>query len=178
MVAPSEIRLPTISVFRPRPTRSRKVSQEPTVSNSVPRASTSATTAKRSRHQIELVNTDQPQTAQATRKRNRLQPTSPVREKPTKSVTAAQSQTILKRTPATAARRPLPAKPKSIDNAPSISKGPEITKVSSDEIPNSLDLVSLGVTDPEELVRRKELLDIPEGHKLIHVLRHATSWSK
>lgn len=46
------------------------------------------------------------------------------------------------------------------------------------EEPEPSDIVFLEVTDPEEVARRKELLEVPEGHKLIHLLRHATAWSK
>ena len=167
MVESNKSKSPTFSAFKQKSTRSRKVAPEPTVSRAVPKPpAPETTTAKRPRHQIKFINTDQPQTSQVTWKRNRLQSTSPVRKKSTKSGT--------KRPSATSARRPLLAKSKSTDNPPRISKGPEIAKISSDEIPNSSDLVSFELTDPEEAARRKKRLHIPEGHKLIHVLRHAT----
>jgi len=38
--------------------------------------------------------------------------------------------------------------------------------------------VLLEVTDPAEVKKRKKKLKVPKGHKLIHFLRHATSWCK
>lgn len=38
--------------------------------------------------------------------------------------------------------------------------------------------VRLEVTDPEGRSRREEFLEAPEGHKLVHVLRHCNAWSK
>ena len=52
------------------------------------------------------------------------------------------------------------------------------TQESSAAAPTTSAMALLQVTDPEEIARRKELLEVPDGHKLIHLLRHATAWSK
>jgi hypothetical protein len=70
-------------------------------------------------------------------------------------------------------------KPLPTNTAVSTYKAPERTaEESSPQIPDSPDPVLLRVTDPKEVAKRIEELEIEKGHKLVHFLRHGTAWSK
>lgn len=72
-----------------------------------------------------------------------------------------------------------PAMPVSAKRRASTIEGQKTqTQGSGAIVPMPSNTALLQVTDPEEIAFRKELLEVPDGHKLIHLLRHATAWSK
>jgi len=49
---------------------------------------------------------------------------------------------------------------------------------SSIDLSDISEVAVLEVTDPKKVAKRKKQFPVPEGHKLVHLLRHAHAWSK
>lgn len=146
---------------------------------------------KPSRREIGLINmTDPRPTLQATRKATRLNPSPLPKPLPSTSVHAPASHALLDRPKTTSSKThsgPSPAEvklkdptqPLPTDKSANTTNAPESTSEQwRAQIPEPSDPVLLQVTDPEEIAKRNEELEIPEGHKLVHFLRHGTSWRK
>jgi hypothetical protein len=128
----------------------------------------------------ELVQTSDPSPLKRRRKDAKAPPTGPPKMAGTKHVPASQSHSGSKKREAPAnTRHQAPVGP-IIPETPASTPDAQVmpTQGLGSTVPILPDTTLLQVTNPEEIAERREILEVPDGHKLIHLLRHTTSWCK
>jgi len=178
--------LPAASVFRSSRTRRQNVAGGHQFNPAVAASPAPGNISNQSPHESKLVQTVNPSRPRhSPRKGTKLPKTGVAKKTAINPVSASQSRPGSKKRKDTSnTRRPVlgPQVPVLLVSAeaPAPTTEAQITQTqeSSAAAPTPSDMPLLQMTDPEQIASRKELLDVLDGHKLIHMLRHATAWSK
>ena len=173
------------AVSRSSRTRPKKVAGADQINSPVLTSPVPANTSNQPHRDSKPVPTVSPSpSTHSQRKGTKLPRTDLAKKTAIKPVLAPQSHPGSKKGKATSNTRPptlglqVPVLLVSVEASASTTETQITQTQESSAAAPTTSMALLQVTDPKEIASRKELLDVPHGHMLIHLLLHATAWSQ